>query len=82
MQLFLQKHSLERLTASGQTLTFLIDPTLATLGLTVCCEAGWSDGAYLQVDPHQNNKQVEMGQRQRVTMPQTRRMTVGEPLPG
>lgn len=27
-------------------MTFWIDPTLTTLGSTVYCEAGWSDGAY------------------------------------
>lgn len=51
MQLLLQKHSLERLTTSGQTMAFLIDPTLATLGLTVYGEAGWSDGAYFTGGP-------------------------------
>lgn len=36
----------------------------------------------LQVYPTQNDSEVGMGQRHSVTMPQTRHMTVGEPLPG
>lgn len=39
-------------------MTFLIDPTLTTLGLTVCCEAGWSDGAYFTGVP-QSEQQID-----------------------
>lgn len=56
MQLLLQKHSLESLATGGQTMTSLIDPTLATLGSAVYCEAGWSDGAYVTGGPDQNHR--------------------------